>query len=116
MVPKHIHHAYLGNAYLEKIGSLRHAGTDQQASVGTAHNGKVLRRCIFFADQELCGSNEIVEHMLFLFLDAGFVPFCAILPATANVSHSINATISQENSPADAEIRRHADVETAIAI
>src|SRR5450432_666659 len=65
-------------------------------------------------DQELCGGNEIVKHILLFLQHAGAMPVFAKLCASAQVGDSEHAAVFQPKIAPTGKTRGEADVETSI--
>ena len=88
---QHVQHADARNASSVEVGSLSHAGSDEQAAVASAVDGEIFRRRVFVVDQVLSRRDEVIEHILFLSFRAGFVPVFAVLATAAKVGHREDA-------------------------
>ena len=71
MVAQHVHDTHLGDGDTEQVGTLRHAGSDEQSAIGTADDGEAVLGGVALADEPLGSGDEVVEHVLLLHLGAG---------------------------------------------
>ena len=98
MVAQHVHDTDLGDGDTEEVGTLRHAGSDKQASIGAADDGEKVAGGIALADEVLGSGDEVVEDVLLLHLGTGEMPLLAILAAAAQVNLGIDAALLEEGN------------------
>jgi hypothetical protein len=96
--------------------TLQHRGAHEQASVGAAHDGELVRLGVAVGDQVLAGRREVVEHVLFVQQGAGFVPLLTVLAASAQVGHGVDAAHLHPLQSGDREPGAEGDVEAAVAV
>src|SRR5205823_1543233 len=77
---------------------------------------QLLRGAPAGGDQVLGGGDRVVEDVLLASQPAGVVPVGAVLAATAQGRHHPHPAGLGEGGDAGGEVRRHADVETAVAV
>ena len=88
---QHVHHTHGRDGCAKEVRSLGHAGPDQQTAVGAAQDGEFFRLGMLLVDQILGRCHEVVEHVLFVLLLAGFVPSLAVFAAPTEIGHGIHA-------------------------
>src|SRR5271165_650348 len=76
----------------------------------------MLRRSVSVGDEPLSRSDEIVKDILFIQLDAGFMPFFSIFAAPANICGGKEEALLKERQDERAVNGRGGDVEAAITI
>ena len=116
MVAEHIHHTYLRDRYTEQVGTLCHAGTYQQTTVGTSYNGDFIFIRIFLVDQIFGSRDEIIEYVLFLHFSSGYVPVFTVFTTTAQVYLCVDTPIFEEWNAHGAEARVEADAEATVSV
>ena len=107
MIAQHIHHTHLRNRHLEKLRTLRHAGTHQQTTIRAAHNRQFLLAGITLTDQIFCRTDKVVKHVLLLHLRTSQMPLLTILITTTQVHLGIDAAFFKEWDTIGREIRHH---------
>src|SRR5690606_581284 len=113
---QHVQHAHGGEGHSAEVGALCDHGTYQEATVTTTLNGQMRLVGPLLGHKVFRSSNEVVVHILFLFLHAGLVPLFAVFATAAQVRHGEYTALLQQDHPAGAEARRKADVESAVCI
>src|SRR5215472_16862664 len=112
---QHVHYANLGNSSSAKVRMLVHHRANQQAAVGSAGDGQLLRRRIFVGDQPFRRGGEIVEDILLFQLGASVVPLFAVLPAAAKICGSVDKALLEQRQAERIEPRRNGDVESTVS-
>src|SRR5208283_178067 len=88
MEPQHIKNAHLRDGRAKQIRPLRKNRSNQEPAIRPTSDRDFMRIGIFLSNQRFGSRDEIVEHILFLFLDTGIVPFAAVLSAAAQIWES----------------------------
>ena len=98
VIAEHIHHSHFRNGHTEQIGTLRHAGTHQQATIRTTYDSNLVFIGIVIINKVFGSGNEIVKYILFLHLRTCHVPLFTIFATTTQVCLCINTAIFQERN------------------
>src|SRR4029077_15084778 len=102
------------NRSSKKLRTLSENGADQQSTVGSSPNGNLSGARILRIDQCLCGRNEIVEHILFLFFRPSLMPFTTVLSSTPKIRHRANPSLLDPTQIRFGKRRRDRNIESAI--
>ena len=113
---QHVHHPDGRQAGCEQVGPLRHARPDQQPAVAAAVDGKFFLGGVLLVDQPLRRSDEVIKDILLVQLLAGIMPFLAVLPTAAKVSHGVDAAHLHPHDVLGAEPGRNGNVEPSVAV
>ena len=116
MVAQHIHYAHLRNAHLKQVGTLCHAGTNEQSAVAAAHDGDVVLAREAVGNKPFGSRNKVVEHVLLLHLRACNVPFLAVFASATKVYLHVDATILKEWYAHRREIGGQRDVKATVSV
>lgn len=88
---QHVHHAHSGVTGREQVWPLVHHRADEQAAIGTPFNRQTIFLRNTLGDQIFTGSDEIIEHILFVLQATAIMPFLAIFTAAAQIGRGIDA-------------------------
>ena len=113
---EHVHDADRGQAGAEQVGPFAHDGADEQPAVAAALNGQLRGLRVFLGDEILGRGDEVLVRLGTIEPGGGAVPVPAIFAAAAQVGHREHAAHLHPGELADAELRRQADVEAAVAV
>src|SRR5205807_10644228 len=113
---KHVHNANNRQRDTVKIGALRHAPSNEQSAVAAAADREFRRRRVFVVDQVLGRGDEIIEDVLFDVQHSGFVPFLAVLAATAQVGQRVNAAHFHPNQVGRREGGGARNIESTVTV
>jgi len=116
VITHHVQQRHLGDAGGEEVRPLGHGRADEQAAIGAAENGELLRPRVPFSDQPLGGGDEIIENVLFLLQHAGAVPVFPLLAAAAQIGQGVEAAGLEPRHHALVEFGRRGNAEAAIAV
>ena len=116
VVPQHISDGGLTDDGAEEVGSLKHAGGDEQAAVASTSYGELAGTGVFVLTKELGGGDEVVKNVLFLVEHTGLVPFFAVFASAAQIGDGIYAALLEPNKDRDRKRGLKRDVEAAVAV
>ena len=116
MEAEHVHHSHRRQASSVQLRTLGHASPDEQAAIGAALDGQLLRRGPALLDEPFGRGDEVVEDVLLAELRAGLMPLLAIFAAATNIGNRKHSAHFHPRHSTDTECRRDGNIESSITV
>lgn len=114
---EHVGDWHLTDHSCVEVWPLVGAGGDEEATVGTTLDNKVLVIRDSFLLKILSSSYEIIKSRLMFLLDCGFVPILAEFATTSDVGEGVDTIqVIHEEDPRDAKEGCQGNAETTVAV
>ena len=116
LVADHVEQRRRAHDGREQVGPLRQGRADQQAAVGAAPAGQLVRGGPALRDEVVADGVEVVEHVLLVRAHARAVPLLALLAAAAQVGDDVHAARLDPRERRRGERGVERDLEPAVAV